>query len=43
MRTPLNAIIGMADLMRDTTLTREQADMLQTLRGKNNPRTVILR
>jgi len=35
MRTPLNAIIGMADLMRDTTLTREQADMLQTLRGSS--------
>lgn len=33
LRTPLNAIIGMSDLMRDTTLTREQADMLQTLRG----------
>jgi two-component system sensor histidine kinase RpfC len=33
MRTPLNAIIGMADLMRDTQLNREQADMLQTLRG----------
>jgi two-component system, sensor histidine kinase RpfC len=33
MRTPLNAIIGMAELMRDTQLTREQADMLQTLRG----------
>src|SRR5579871_3849275 len=29
MRTPLNAIIGMADLLRDTSLTREQADMLQ--------------
>ena len=36
MRTPLNAIIGMSDLMRDTTLTREQADMLQTLRGSSN-------
>jgi two-component system, sensor histidine kinase RpfC len=35
MRTPLNAIIGMADLMRDTALTREQADMLQTLRGSS--------
>jgi len=36
MRTPLNAIIGMADLMRDTRLNREQADMLQTLRGSSN-------
>ena len=35
MRTPLNAIIGMADLLRDTQLTREQADMLQTLRGSS--------
>ncbi|HZO00809.1 MAG TPA: ATP-binding protein [Burkholderiales bacterium] len=35
MRTPLNAIIGMADLLRDTSLTREQADMLQTLRGSS--------
>ena len=35
MRTPLNAIIGMADLLRDTTLTREQADMLQTLRSSS--------
>jgi len=35
MRTPLNAIIGMSDLLRDTQLTREQADMLQTLRGSS--------
>jgi two-component system sensor histidine kinase RpfC len=35
MRTPLNAIIGMADLLRDTPLTAEQADMLQTLRGSS--------
>jgi len=33
MRTPLNAVIGMSDLLRDTQLNREQADMLQTLRG----------
>jgi two-component system sensor histidine kinase RpfC len=35
MRTPLNAIIGMADLLRETSLTREQADMLQTLRSSS--------
>src|SRR5213082_230008 len=35
MRTPLNAIVGMADLLRDTQLSREQADMLQTLRGSS--------
>jgi len=35
MRTPLNAIIGMSDLLRDTALNREQADMLQTLRGSS--------
>jgi two-component system sensor histidine kinase RpfC len=35
MRTPLNAIIGMSDLLRDTPLSREQADMLQTLRGSS--------
>ncbi len=35
MRTPLNAIIGMADLLRDTALSREQADMLQTLRSSS--------
>ena len=33
MRTPLNAIIGIADLMRETSLSREQADMLQTMRS----------
>jgi two-component system sensor histidine kinase RpfC len=35
LRTPLNAISGMADLLRDTQLSREQADMLQTLRGSS--------
>src|SRR5207248_11586698 len=35
IRTPLNAIIGMSDLLRDTTLNREQADMLQTLRSSS--------
>ncbi len=35
MRTPLNAIIGMSDLLRDTPLSREQADMLQTVRSSS--------
>jgi len=35
MRTPLNAIIGMADLLRDSQLSAQQADMLQTLRGSS--------
>ena len=35
MRTPLNAIIGMSDLLRDTQLSAQQADMLQTLRGSS--------
>ncbi|MDZ4779987.1 MAG: ATP-binding protein, partial [Planctomycetia bacterium] len=35
MRTPLNAIIGMSDLLLDTSMTREQTDMLQTVRGSS--------
>ena len=35
MRTPLNAIIGMSDLLRDSPLSNEQADMVQTLRGSS--------
>lgn len=31
MRTPLNAIIGMSDLLRETHLSREQVDMIQTM------------
>jgi two-component system sensor histidine kinase RpfC len=31
MRTPLNAIIGMGDLLREGQLNREQADMAQTM------------
>ncbi len=35
LRTPLNAIVGMSDLLRDTQMSREQADMLQTLRSSS--------
>lgn len=32
-RTPLNAVIGMSDMLRDTKLNAEQLDMIQTIRG----------
>ena len=35
MRTPLNAIVNMGGLLRDTQLDREQIDMLQTLTGSS--------
>ena len=35
MRTPLNAIINMAELLHDTPLGREQVDMVQTLSGSS--------
>jgi two-component system sensor histidine kinase RpfC len=35
MRTPLNAIVNMGGLLRDTPLNREQIDMLQTLTGSS--------
>ncbi|MFM9972295.1 MAG: ATP-binding protein, partial [Burkholderiales bacterium] len=35
MRTPLNAIVNVGGLLRDTSLSREQIDMLQTLTGSS--------
>ncbi len=32
-RTPLNAVIGMSDMLRETKLNAEQLDMTQTIRG----------
>jgi len=31
MRTPLNAIVGMNDLLRDTSLNSEQAEMVKAM------------
>ncbi len=36
-RTPLNAVIGMSDMLRDTKLNAEQLDMTQTIRGSRAP------
>ncbi len=32
LRTPLNAVIGMSDVLRDTTLDREQKEMVHTIK-----------
>ncbi len=31
IRTPMNGVLGVAELLRDTDLTREQADLLETI------------
>ncbi len=36
IRTPLNGILGMADLLRDTTLSAEQASYLKAVRTSGN-------
>lgn len=42
IRTPLNAIIGMTDLLFDTTLTPEQRDLLETTRISSNTLLYII-
>ncbi|MBI5767573.1 MAG: PAS domain-containing protein [Verrucomicrobia bacterium] len=36
IRTPLNAVIGMSDLLLDTTLTGEQREFAETIRSSGN-------
>ncbi|WP_062226173.1 sensor histidine kinase [Aureimonas frigidaquae] len=36
LRTPLNAIMGSTDLLRDTTLRRDQRDMVDTIQTASN-------
>jgi signal transduction histidine kinase/CheY-like chemotaxis protein len=42
IRTPMNGVIGMADLLLDTTLTSEQADYALTLRHSAEALLVII-
>ena len=42
IRTPMNGIIGMADLLLDTTLTSEQLDYALTLRHSAEALLVII-
>lgn len=36
LRTPLNAVIGMSDVLRDTTLDREQKEMVHTIKASGS-------
>ncbi|MDR9403885.1 MAG: response regulator, partial [Halothece sp. Uz-M2-17] len=42
IRTPMNAIIGMSDLLLETSLTEEQLDFAQTIRSSGNTLLTII-
>jgi PAS domain S-box-containing protein len=42
MRTPMNAVLGMADLLRDTELSSEQAEFVETVSSSGNALLAVI-
>jgi PAS domain S-box-containing protein len=42
MRTPMNAVLGMADLLRDTDLTSEQSEFVETVSSSGNALLAVI-
>jgi PAS domain S-box-containing protein len=42
MRTPMNAVLGMADLLRDTDLSSEQSEFVETVSSSGNALLAVI-